>query len=239
MSSREIMEKLLNTLNKSIWGMTIEELAKNAQLHRNTVSKYLQKLEELGLAVKKTIGKYTVWLPINMYNYYKNDTGRYFLEAIISELQGIEEKCGKNVLIEQIGKNIARKLLPKAGGEVTIRNLENEAKTDILREFLDIYIPTVIPSLKVKIREFEFTDKMIIISLIGCPSETVEIENTCRFFKGYIEGTLQEMRLEYKSIEIIDYQKNSESLCRYAIILEKPIGEQIKKLTKKCHKGKR
>ena len=228
------MEKLLNALSKSVWGMTIEEVAKNTQLHRNTVSKYLQKLEELGLAVKKTIGKYTVWLPINIYNYYKNDTGRYFLEAVIKELQEIERECERNnVSLEDAGRNIAKMLIQKPGEDVTIKSLDNKPKTQVLREFLDIYIPTVIPSLKVKIREFEFTDKMIIISLIGCPSETVKIENTCKFFKGYIEGTLEEIGIEYKSIEVIDCQHNRENLCRYAIILEKPIGEQINKIIKK------
>ena len=231
------MERLLDTLSKSVWGMTIEEVAKSTQLHRNTVSKYLQKLEELGLAVKKTIGKYTVWLPINIYNYYKNDTGRYFLEAVIRELQEIERECKKNnVSVEEAGKNIAKMLIQKTGEDITIRSLDRESNTQILREFLDIYIPTVIPSLKVKIREFEFTDKMIIISLIGCPSETVKIENTCKFFKGYIEGTLEKIGIEYKSIEIIDCQKNRENLCRYAIILEKPIGEQIKEIAKKSQK---
>ena len=230
MSSRTIIDKLLNTLSKSVWGMTIEELSKATKLHRNTISKYLQRLEELGLVVKKTIGKYSIWLPKNIYNYYRTDTVKTFLELVISEFSKMEDGDGESLI--KLGEKIAKGLMDRNKAIESEFRL-NEKPADSVKDLLDVYIPTLVPDLKVKIRRFEFTDKMIVVSLTGCPCESINIKKTCKFFEGFVRGVLIKLGIEFKSIEIIDCNKDETGICSYAIILEKPIGEQLETVAKK------
>jgi len=43
----------------------IEEISKKTRMHRNTISKYMQKLEEAGIVVKKQIGKNLIYVDVN------------------------------------------------------------------------------------------------------------------------------------------------------------------------------
>ncbi len=219
------VELILDTLGQSVWGMTIEEISKKTRMHRNTISKYMQKLEEAGVVVKKQIGKYTFWLLKSVYRYYESDMVKRFLESIIRISLFTSEKCG--VGPEDFGRRI--------GEEITkITILEHMKKGKIkegfhantFKELADIYMPTIVPKLKVKILRPDFTEKMIFINLLGCPNRIEEFEYVCQFFKGYIRGVLETFNIDYKSVEIVDAKKD-EGLCRYGIIFNRALQEII------------
>ncbi len=213
-----IYENIFNILSESVWGMTIEEIAKHIKMHRNTVSKYMYKLEKLGLVVKKKIGKYTLWLPKTIYDYHKTDIVRRFVEGVISSIYesgGVEK-------VRKAGVDIAKYIME------SLSNSEEAGvvygSTSDLQELIGVSVPTLIPKLRVKVTKSNFSDKVVFVDLLGCPENIDDFQIVCEFFLGYIKGTLTSIGVPYKNIELIEHiRENGE--CKYSVLLEKTVEE--------------
>jgi len=222
--SKGITEKIIDSLQNSIWGLTIEEISKVTGYHRNTISKYMQELEKIGLVVKKSTGKYTFWLPRNVYNYYKTGIINIFLEGLITYCK---KEISREASVFDLGRFLAKFLFSSYEWKKLLTENKLRKATD-LRSFLGINIPTIIPGIRFKIMDFEFTDKLIYVTITGCPCSSIDIETVCEFFRGYIAGTMDSMNIKYKSINTVECEGNSKGRCHYSIILEKSIAEQLR-----------
>jgi predicted hydrocarbon binding protein len=60
----EIEEKILEVLNKSLFGMSITEIADNTEINRMTAAKYLEILRAKELVFNKSVGTSKLWLPV-------------------------------------------------------------------------------------------------------------------------------------------------------------------------------
>jgi len=61
----EIEEKILEVLNKSLFGMSITEIADNTDINRMTAAKYLEVLNAKKMVFNKSVGTSKLWLPVN------------------------------------------------------------------------------------------------------------------------------------------------------------------------------
>jgi len=59
----EIEEKIIEILNKSLFGMSITEIADNVNINRMTAAKYLEILRAKELIFNKSVGTSKLWLP--------------------------------------------------------------------------------------------------------------------------------------------------------------------------------
>ena len=229
------VELILDTLEKSVWGLTIEELSKQTGLHRNTISKYMQKLEDAGLVVKKQVGKYTFWQLRSVYVYFESDMVKRFIESIVITIEELGRDCGLNA--EKFGIKIGEKLTKLAIEKRSKKIKGIDIKyNDTLKDFADIYMPTLVPKMKVKVVRPNFTDKMAFLNFQGCPNKIDNFELMCNFLKGYIKGVLNILGVDYKSVEIIDSSKD-DGLCKYGIIFNKPVKEIVETLREKFGKN--
>lgn len=219
-TSEELSERILEVLSSSVWGLSIEEIAKMVGAHRNTVSRYLKKLENLGLVVKKTVGKYSFWLSRSIYNYYKTDAVRLFIEALINFFI---EKGFSSEDIGEAGREIANYLLNKVKENIELSNILTKG-SNAVSDFFNLYIPTLIPRLRIRISVSDFSKNLVLVYFDGCPTGVRDFIHVCSFFSGFIMGFLDAFKIGYKTVEVIEMDK-SRGVCKFGIILEKPLKE--------------
>ncbi len=107
-----IKEEILKFLAKFEVGATVARINEETKIHRNTIKKYLAKMELEGLVYSQIIGSFTVWfisptekgIIIEMYeinhdDYFKKFLAAYFQQMIISEGEAWE-------LMNKIGREI-------------------------------------------------------------------------------------------------------------------------------------
>ncbi len=96
--------KILKKLGESPSGLTITEISNKTKIHRNTVSKYLGRLEEADLVRKKVIGTAHVYFSTKR-KYLRRKFVNSFMQAL---LYGLKSNFPNK---EQIFKNVGRNLL--------------------------------------------------------------------------------------------------------------------------------
>jgi len=100
----EFKFNILNQLEDSASGLTITELSKKLNFHRNTVSKYLGILEAEGLVKKKDIGAALLYFSAKR-KYLRRKLVNSFMKAL---LYGLKSNFPDN---NEIFKNVGRILL--------------------------------------------------------------------------------------------------------------------------------
>jgi len=96
--------RILNTLSDAVSGLTIIEISKKTEIHRNTVSKYLGILEAEELVKKKDIGAARLYFSKKR-KYIRKKLVNNFIQAL---LYALKSKYPNN---EQIFKEVGSKLL--------------------------------------------------------------------------------------------------------------------------------
>lgn len=219
MVKKNVIELIIDVLQEVPWGLTIEDIAEKTGLHRNTVSKYVSILEKSGLAIKRQIGKYTLWFIRNIYLYFESEMAKRFLIAIIRYLHS-----SPHINVFKAGKEIVKLILKRKSikRENFIEVIRRKA--GIFRYFIGVYIPTIVPGLKFKIPEIKFYSNNLIIEVSGniCDVDPDTRNALCDFMKGYIWGLLETYKIAFQDIEQIDDNENS---CKFRIIFNKSLGE--------------
>ncbi len=219
---RIIIEEILNILQESVWGMTINEIAKKTGRHRNTISKYMAELEKIGLVIKRKIGKYTFWLPHNIYIYHRSRVAELFIRSVLKVLR-------TNVLrnaydLCEFGRAVAYTMMMDSEKTIDFRALMQ--RSGIIRDFLGIFIPTVIPGLKFKVNEFGMDDQSITINVVWRGKNRDEDELVRDFTRGYIMGILDFFNIKYREIKEMKCQFRKDAcLCGFRILFDKPLRE--------------
>jgi len=226
MVKKDVLEKILETLQKAAWGMTIEEIASATGLHRNTVSKYMGILEDAGFVVKRQIGKYTFWLPWNVFMYHQKRLPERFLRtilAILNERPNFDPfNFGREVAIRMLS---SRKMLV----ENFLKAMRK--KVGVLKYFMGVFIPTIVPGLSFSFNEFKLSDDKIIISVAGGLCMGNDRRLVCEFIRGYIAGVLDYLGVPYEEIRLAP-QEEKANVCEFIIGFEMPIGDLMIKTRK-------
>jgi len=219
MVRKEVIGLIIDTLQESPWGLTIEDIAEKTRLHRNTVSKYISLLEEAGLAIKRQIGKYTLWFIRNIYDYFESEMAERFLIAMIRYL------CYSLRLdIFNVGKDVVKIILRRKTAKRENFKEIIRSKAGIIRYFTGVYIPTIVPGIKFRIPDIKFSEYNLIIEVSGkiCNVDLDTRKAFCEFMRGYIWGLLEIHQISFKDIERIESNDNS---CRFRITFNKPLVE--------------
>ena len=134
--------KILNKLEDSASGLTITELAKEVEIHRNTVSKYLGILEAEGLVKKKEIGKALLYLSTKR-KYLRRNLVNSFIQALLHALKDNypnDEETFKNV-----GRNLLDYFEFSLGEAYTQafekikKNSSSDTYLELFKEFYDSF----------------------------------------------------------------------------------------------------
>jgi len=134
--------KILNELEDSTSGLTITQLAKEVEIHRNTVSKYLGILEAEGLVKKKEIGKALLYVSTKR-KYLRRNMVNSFIQALLHALKDNYPNG------EETFKNVGRNLLDyfefslgdaytKAFEKIK-KNSNSETYLELFREFYNSF----------------------------------------------------------------------------------------------------
>ena len=95
---------ILNTLEEAPSGLTINEIAKNTDIHRNTVSKYLGRLEEAGLVNKKILGTAHLYLSTKRAHLPRGKVNS-FIRALLHALK--DNYPNDENIFKNVGRNLS------------------------------------------------------------------------------------------------------------------------------------
>lgn len=104
-----IEEKILEVLNKSLFGMSITEIADKIEINRMTAAKYLEIMRAKNLIFNKKVGTSKLWLPreqnldqrmeliINYFRMYNAAVNEILEDETYEQIQNIGKKIGENI----------------------------------------------------------------------------------------------------------------------------------------------
>jgi len=223
--NKKIVEEILNALEGTVWGMTIEEISEVTRRHRNTIAKYMPELEKAGLVVSRNIGKYTFWLLHTTFKYRKTDIARFLIQSLIKVL---DEFLRKNHLPSPF--EVGYKLGTLCSEYENIQ-LKGESKPIEIEYVLGIFVPTMLPRLSYRVEKFKPTDRKITISVANCPCDgKPENKKVCEFVNGFISGSLKYLGVPIVKSEEVKCQIDSAKACTFEYTLPITIEELSKKL---------
>jgi len=224
--NKKIVEEILNALDGTVWGMTIEELSEVTGRHRNTLAKYLSTLEKIDLVVRRSIGKYTFWLLSATYRFRTSDAPMKFFQHL-SNIIDAHFKKGEAISIFEISRKIGYILASREEFLKIIERLSKQTEPiEYLSGLLGIFLPSMLPRLRFKINEFDFDDNKIRISVSKCPCNgNPKFKSSCISMGGFLQGVMEKIGLEVEKIEEIDCQINGASACTFEATLKKKIRE--------------
>jgi len=230
---KKILEKILDVLETSTWGMTIEEIAKETGYHRNTISKYMALLNDVGFVFSRTIGKYTFWLPRNIYIYRKTNVAKQFFQDIcIAFNEVVPEDCKVDwvKIGEKVGMSTVKRSLKSIKHQRTVSFKE---LGKVFKAFLGIFIPTIIPGLRYKVSEFDYDDDNIVVQVSGIQfMEGEEFEIACSFITGYIVGIFKGLQTSVRNVITRKSNQANNGFCEVQIFFNELVGELIGKIRK-------
>lgn len=153
--------KILNELEDSASGLTITQLAKEIEINRNTVSKYLGILEAEDLVRKKKIGKALLYLSTKR-KYLRRSLVNSFIQAL---LHALKDNYPNE---EETFKNVGRNLLDYfefSLGDVYTKEFEKIKKTSNSEAYLQLF--------KEFYNSFDFFQDDLDLSLVELSSHKV------------------------------------------------------------------
>jgi biotin operon repressor len=108
---------ILDVLEPSRYGMSINNIAENLNWHRNTVSKYLSILKDEGKVIDRKIGQYKLWISGEADRIELSEETSILLNAYISLLRNLQVLHSGVIEGKELGKLISKdldfeKLLP-------------------------------------------------------------------------------------------------------------------------------
>ncbi|MHA1264042.1 MAG: hypothetical protein ACTSRS_02305 [Candidatus Helarchaeota archaeon] len=104
-----IEEKILQVLNKSLFGMSITEIAEQIEINRMTAAKYLEVMRAKNLIFNKKVGTSKLWLPkernldqrmeliINYFKMYNAAVNEILQDKNFEQIKKIGKKIGENI----------------------------------------------------------------------------------------------------------------------------------------------
>mgnify|MGYP000613178805 CR=1 FL=1 len=226
---KEILERILNVVQKAVFGLTFEEIVKETGHHRATVKKYLDLLEKWGFIVHKRIGYYTLVFPASIYEFMKNDFPGLYISSLIKilwrdfdfdrdKIQALSQRVAKDFSLAII--NVIRKFLS---------NIDEK-----IEDLAEVVIPSMTPYLKFKIKRFRLADKLLYIEVLEFKTDDLSEDLVCEFLRGYLSGLLEALDVKFDKIETIEkIKQNGKVNCKLVIILKEPIEEITEKLKSK------
>jgi len=229
---KQIIMGILEVVQESPFGVTLEEIVKKTGHHRNTVKKYLDKLKELGFVEYRKVGYYTLVYSMAIYEFITYDYSSLFLNSLIYALVN-----KFNFSLEDI-KSFSKEIYYYFGEE--IRDIIIQGLLRVhgkVRELADIPIPLPIPKIKFRIRSMEMNDKLLYFELMDIKVIKCGAEEACAFFQGYLRGLLDAIEIPYDKIELVEEKKEGSLVsCRYIAILNKTLQEIMEGLREKIDK---
>lgn len=104
----EIEAKILEVLNKSLFGMSITEIAEKTEINRMTAAKYLHGLDAKNLIFNKKVGTSKLWLPRELLDQRMKLIIDYFklYNAAVNEILGDNASNQIRMIGSKIGENI-------------------------------------------------------------------------------------------------------------------------------------
>ncbi|MGQ4891641.1 MAG: hypothetical protein ACP6IP_04030 [Candidatus Njordarchaeia archaeon] len=231
---KDILERILNVVQKAVFGITFEEIVKETGHHRMTVKKYLDLLEKWGFIVYRRIGYYTLVFPAAIYEFIRNDLAGLYVNALIKTLANNFDFDSDR--IRSFSHLVSREF--------------SSAMINILRRFLrdvdekiedlsEIVIPTMTPYLKFKMRRLRLSDKLLYMEVLEFMAQDLDKDMVCEFLRGYLAGMLEALDIKFDKIEIIEKGENDSKInCKLVIILQESIGDVANKLKKSETRGK-
>lgn len=229
--NEKIIEKILEVLQNTVWGMTIEDISEATKHHRNTVAKYMPELKKLGFVVTRTIGKYTFWLPSTMYAYHKTNVARLFFQklgTIIGNYAREKKRIDPFTLGREIGKKLtADEIYQDEDTRLIMRQDEEIVK-------LGIFVPTILPRVKYKVDPMDLKSNKIKISVAGCPCDGEEkYKDSCKLMEGFIFGIIEQLGITPTSIKETECMIDGAEACKFEVTLSDTIEKLLKDYSKK------
>jgi predicted transcriptional regulator len=200
MSKRpDYKNRILECISENLHGITITDISKKLEITRNTVYKYLEELEKLGLIHDKKFKSYTLYFLTEKNILYKEATISFFkgLLANLKKIHPNEEK-----LYKLIGRNIADSMeVPFVyEGREYLKKLKNFSDLEILESFGDYFPYFNILDDSINISEIEIIDKKAILTFVN--SDMLEHSDDYIYYFYLIVGIIEKKLSEYTGKEI-------------------------------------
>ncbi len=229
---KEIISSILEVIQNSPFGVTLEEIVKRTGHHRNTVKKYLERLKEFGFVEFRKVGYYTIVYSTAIYEFITYDYSTLFFDSLVHVLT-TKYKFNREKLLE-FSKDVS-KIFSKEIKNIMIKSLLKVREK--VQELTDITIPLAIPHIKFKIKSLELSDKLLYFEIMGIKVQKCSEKDACTFFQGYLKGVLETLNIEYDKIEIVEEKReDNEVNCKYIAILKKTIKEILEQLKQEKEK---
>ena len=202
MSKRpDYKKRILECISENLHGITITDISKKIGITRNTVYKYLEKLEKQGLIHDKKFKSYTLFFLKEKNLLYKEATISFFkgLLANLKKIHPNEEKVYK-----LIGRNIADSMeVPFLyEGREYLKKLKNFSDLEILESFGEYfpYFNILDDSISISDIEINKSDKKAILTFVN--SDMLEHSDDYIYYFYLIVGLIEKKLNEYTGKEI-------------------------------------
>ena len=223
---RDFNKEIIECLNKNSFGLTITKIAEEIETTRNTIYRYLGKLEGRKLVFKKKVGNYVL--------YFSKEKSIDQFENILPIYKNFLKNLKKEFpLKEPSFKRIGKSMVDFLSFPINIEGYENiEDPKSIPNKKLFSLIETLLPLINV-------LDNKINISIIDLNKENTravyQITNSVmleegefylyhfHILTGYIEETLTKLLERPIKSEIIGFEifeKKEDSYINVSVILE-------------------
>ncbi|MGQ4913954.1 MAG: hypothetical protein ACP6IU_04290 [Candidatus Asgardarchaeia archaeon] len=220
--NRKIIERILETLENTVWGMTIEEISDATKHHRNTIAKYMPELKKLGLVVTRTVGKYTFWLPSTAYMYRKTNIARVFFQKL-SKIIGHYNHMKKVITPFELGRELGRSLKQKDIYKDVDPSDIIYQQDEIIAGF-GIFVPTILPRVRYKVEAYNPESDKIRVAVAGCPCDgNPEYKDSCKLMEGFTFGSIEQLGITPVSIREVECMIDGANACTFEVILPKKI----------------
>lgn len=165
LSSNDYNEKIMDCLDQNNFGMTITQISEEINGNRNTVSKYLNRLESKDIVYKKEIGKACLYfikdIESKVLNFINENPSGVTIKDISYELKLTRDSVRKHLItLEKQDKIFSTKL-----GAYTLFK-SSEAKF-VPKKFMVSFYKALLNDLKIKFPNNERTFKEIGRNMFG------------------------------------------------------------------------
>ena len=165
LSSHDYNEKIMECLNQNNFGITITDISKEINGNRNTVSKYLNRLESKDIVYKKEIGKACLYfikdIESKILNFITEHPSGVTIKEISYELKLPRDSVRKHIVILE-NQN---KIFSKKFGAYTL--FQSSEVKFVPKKFMVSLYKAFLKDLKIKFPNNEITFKEIGHNIFG------------------------------------------------------------------------
>jgi len=226
---RDVLEKILATIQENFFGLTFEDIVKETGHHRATVKKYLDILEKWGFIISRRVGYYTMIFSSAIYEFIERDFAGIYMDSLIGIL--VRQYRFDKQQIFELSRNVAKLFSMRITQSIRRFLSDLDEKIDNMTE---VVIPTIMPYLKFRIHRAELSDRILFIEVLEFKVREMPENVVCHFISGHIAGLLDALDIKFEEIKAVEQNKLGEKFeCKILIILSETVEEIMNKIKEK------